>query len=248
MSLNNMLKVGLVNDKTPSVSLRKGVKRSPLFSGSSEGRSTSLLQSQSDVVPSASVSDTHDSTDSISRRKPIRGKEKKCIKCREIKPIGEFGYHGNTEDGLQTICRTCKNERATERRNQNVRARLHHHIATRVASQLGNQCPRDITKTLEARLGYRIQTLVRHLRERMQSDYEGKKLRDALNEGWHVDHIHPLSKFTCVTSSGEVDWDEFQRCWDISNLVCVPADVNLAKGAKVIGDQAGKEGKEGKPF
>ena len=66
------------------------------------------------------------------------------------------------------------------------------------------------------------------------------KLRKCLNEGWHIDHIYPLSKFNVIPKGREkdatVDWDEFKKCWAISNLVAIPAEENLAKGAKVTAD------------
>lgn len=222
--------------------LRQGLStNTSLFTHGGDRLDGTYPLSRRQLLPQHNEQQRHDlSGSSTSTRKIKRGEEKKCIKCREIKPLSEFGKHGSSEDDLQSICRVCKNERATERRNRDVRAKLHHHIATRVSSQLGNSCPKDITKTLEERLGYRVQTLVRHLRNRLSSDYPGQKLRNVLNDGWHVDHIHPLMAFKVVLSDGSVDWEQFQQCWALDNLVCVPAEVNLAKGAKIIGDQSGK--------
>ncbi len=46
-----------------------------------------------------------------------------------------------------------------------------------------------------------------------------------------------------------VDWDEFKRCWAMTNLSAIPADENLKKGAKVFDpreekDDATTSGKE----
>ncbi len=176
---------------------------------------------------------------------------KKCIKCRGWKPRkdlelenGEvkkkgFGSH-NSSDGLQSICFTCKNLANTESRKRNVTARIRHHTATRCLTQLGKLAPENLTAELEQYLGYRIKALVRHLREDLK-DREGpqRKLRDALNEGYHIDHKRPLSSFNIIymTQQGihEVDWDEFRKCWDPSNLTAIPAQENLEKGAKYVG-------------
>ncbi len=183
---------------------------------------------------------------------------KKCIKCRKWQPRkpltnengtelkAGFGKHDTSSDGIQSICHKCKNKANVKARKQNVTARLRHHIATRCLTQLGDLTPVEFTKHLEDYLGYRISTLVRHLRKDLQ-EREGKKrkLRDALNEGYHIDHIKPLSLFPVVWEPVEypddpttvdpepwVDWDVFKECWEISNLSAIPAEENLAKGAQ----------------
>ena len=174
---------------------------------------------------------------------------KKCIKCREWKPRvdvlddnGEvkikhgFGAH-NSEDGFQAICFACKNIANTKSRQKNVSARIRHHTATRCLTQLGERAPSGLSNDLESYLGYKISALVRALGKDLK-DREGptRKLRDALNEGYHIDHIRPLSSFNvlCVdecTGDPIIDWDAFQSCWDITNLTAIPAADNLAKGA-----------------
>ena len=183
---------------------------------------------------------------------------KKCIKCRAWKPrqtiaadpeTGQeelkkgFGDH-NSSDGLQSICFTCKNIANTKSREKNVTARIRHHTATRCLTQLGEHAPATLTNDLESYLGYRISALVKALSADLK-EREGshRKLRDALNEGYHIDHKRPLSSFNVivqgVTQGGEVDWDVFRECWDISNLTAIPAAENLAKGAKFGGREVG---------
>ncbi len=175
---------------------------------------------------------------------------KRCIKCRQWKlrvgdPDGEpptkagFGKH-DSSDGLQSICHTCKNKANTKARDQNTRARLRHHIATRCLTQLGPLAPDDLTKNLEDYLGYKISMLEKALRLDLKArEGDDRKLRDALNEGYHIDHIKPLSSYDVVrAATGEqagdievVDWDIFRECWDIDNLSAISAEENLAKGA-----------------
>lgn len=164
---------------------------------------------------------------------------KKCIKCRQWKPRdGKFGKHDTSSDGLQSICSDCKNKANIESRNKNVTARIRHHMSTRCMTQLGEYAPEGFIKDMEKYLGYRITTLVKHLKEDLAKREPDKKLRDALNEGYHIDHIKPLSLFPVIrkygTASGEpeVDWEEFQLCWAMKNLSAIPAAENLAKGAK----------------
>lgn len=169
---------------------------------------------------------------------------KKCIKCRKWKPraditteTGEilkkaFGNHSTSCDGLQSICYTCKNAANNDARNRNVTARIRHHTATRCLAQLGNSAPEGFVANLEEFLGYTIRKLVKHLSADLK-EREGskRKLRDALNEGYHIDHKKPLSSFH-VLQDGKINWDNFRECWAMENLTAIPAAENLAKGAK----------------
>ncbi len=177
---------------------------------------------------------------------------KKCIKCRGWHPradiiddaTGEvirkhgFGAHADSSDGLQSICFFCKNAANNLARTMNVKARIRHHTSTRCLTQLGKaQTPREFVKNLEDYLGYKIATLVKSLSKDLK-EREGpkRKLRDALNEGYHIDHKKPLSTFKVLhvtepDGHKDVDWTEFRKCWAISNLRAISADENLAKGA-----------------
>ncbi len=174
---------------------------------------------------------------------------KKCIKCRGWKPREDledangtfikrgFGKHADSSDGLQSICFLCKNAMGNKAREKNVTARIRHHTGTRCLTQLGKALtPPNFVANLEDYLGYKISTLVKHLSADLK-EREGKsrKLRDALNDGYHIDHIHPLSKFKVIRKSktleDTVDWDAFRKCWAITNLRAITAEENLAKGA-----------------
>ncbi len=187
---------------------------------------------------------------------------KKCIKCRGWHPREDildddnnvvrkhgFGKHEDSSDGLQSICFFCKNRMNTKSRAKNVVQRVRHHTGTRCLTQLGKpHTPPNFVANLEDYLGYKITTLVKALSKDLK-EREGnkRKLRDALNEGYHIDHVKPLSSFAVIGNIG-VDWDEFRECWAISNLRAIPADENLAKGATYDEAQGtnGEEGTEGK--
>ena len=176
---------------------------------------------------------------------------KKCIKCRSWKPRADiedadgvvkkrqFGKHESSSDGLQSICYSCKNIANTAARERNPTQRIRHHTGTRCLTQLGkDMTPPNFVANLEDYLGYKIVTLVKALSNDLK-EREGpkRKLRDALNEGYHIDHIQPLSSFEVIYMDQHqikcVDWDIFRECWAISNLRAIPADENLAKGAQV---------------
>lgn len=159
--------------------------------------------------------------------------EKKCIKCKTWWPYAtHFGVHNTSSDGYQSICKNCKKDANKEAQKRNVGARVRHHTATRCLEQLKGHVPSGFTKEMEKHLGYKIVQLVRHLRTDLhEREGAGRSLKDALNDGYHIDHIKPLSSYTVIVD-GEVDWDAFRECWRIENLSAIPARENLVKGAK----------------
>ena len=167
---------------------------------------------------------------SVAKQLKTRSK-KKCSKCGQVRPIEDFGSNTSSADGRQTYCKDCKKGLSIRRREVNVPMRLKHHMSTRIAQQLGHFAPNQLTTRLEEFLGYKIVTLVLELSKELEAR-EGKNLRDALVEGYHVDHIHPLHDFE-VIKDGMIDWEEFRRCWEISNLRAISAHQNLQKGGKI---------------
>lgn len=161
---------------------------------------------------------------------------KKCAKCGQKKMLLDFDKSDTSHDGHQSYCKKCKNAMHQQRHKQNVRARLRHHMATRIQSQLGDLAPPRITKDLDTYLGYPLSRLVQSLRADLMQR-EGKKLNQALEEGYHIDHIKPLSSYK-VVKEGEVDWEAFRECWAVENLKAIPAAENLAKGAKYEGGES----------
>ncbi len=190
---------------------------------------------------------------------------KKCIKCRNWKAREDttvtlsddstkelthgFGKHADSSDGLQSICISCKNGMNAKARERNPTQRIRHHTGTRCLTQLGDMAPESFVADLEKYLGYKIPRLVKHLAAGLK-EREGpkRKLRDALAEGYHIDHITPLSSFKVIrksqTQEDTVDWLAFKACWRMENLRAIPADENLAKGAKH--EQAQEPTEEGK--
>lgn len=184
-------------------------------------------------------------------------RNKKCIKCRQWKATEtyvddegvehkkSFGSHKGVADGYQVICYQCKGAAHTVRRNRNVAQRIRHHTGTRCLTQLGDLAPKGFVMQLETHLGYRIRALVKHLSKDLKArEGRKRKLVDALNEGYHIDHIKPLSKFEVIVDQNphdimsddeggvKVDWEAFRECWAMTNLRAISSEENLAKGAK----------------
>jgi hypothetical protein len=151
------------------------------------------------------------------------------VKCEEIKSIMRFGEHDTSRDGRQSYCMDCRNELQAERRRRDPVFRLRHHIATRVATQV-IATPVRYVANLEGYLGYKLEDLVSHLEEGLKArEGDHRTLIVALEEGYHVDHVRPLSSFGRVG----IGSPEFRECWAIDNLRVIPAEENLRKGAKI---------------
>ncbi len=155
-------------------------------------------------------------------------RKKRCAKCKEKRPITEFAKHDTSSDGVASYCNTCRNALNTKRRKENFSFRLKHHIATRVATQIGrNNLPEGYVKDLEGYLGYNITKLRRILNLDLKKR-EGITYRDAINRGYHLDHKKPLSRFNVKKITDKA----FRDCWSPYNLSMISAKDNLAKGAK----------------
>lgn len=166
-----------------------------------------------------------------------RKERKRCIKCRQwyrkAGPAAGFGKHTSSSDGFQSICLPCKQAASRGRQITTPAVRIRHHFSSRMLLQLGELAPDGFTGDMEDYLGYKIRTLVKALGADLR-EREGPKrlLRNALQEGYHIDHIKPLSSFKVVVGDPPVvDWDVFRKCWAIENLSAIPGEENLKKGA-----------------
>lgn len=159
------------------------------------------------------------------------GKSKTCTKCKLPKPLDRFPPHPDTRDGRAAWCKDCRAVLRKRRNQTNMVARLKHHFAARMTQQLkdngvsANEMP-PLVLEMESYLGYKMADLVKVLDADIQ-EREGITLKEAFDDGYHVDHITPLSKFPF----GEIGDENFRRCWAQDNLRAIPAADNLKKGS-----------------
>ncbi len=162
-----------------------------------------------------------------------RVRVKKCPKCGQKKAATAefFAKHDTSSDGLSSYCKACRNNMRKKRQIGNIRFRMKHHIATRVARQLGGatNLPVGYVKDLNGYLGYNMTALCDYLNADLR-EREGISLKEAVSRGYHLDHIYPLSLFPVEAI---ID-NSFKECWAINNLRMISAEANLAKGAKVL--------------
>lgn len=155
------------------------------------------------------------------------GTHKRCAKCREVKPVEEFGSNETSGDGRQSYCKGCRNKVHIKRREVDPMHRIKHHFTTRIQKQLGSNCPLDLFSRFEDYVGYKMTSLVLKLNREVQENY-GLTIKQAFEAGYHIDHEKPMSKFPVTRADSQV----FRDCWAISNLKLIPAQDNLKKGAK----------------
>lgn len=172
-----------------------------------------------------------------------RKQRKRCTKCRKWYLINEdssksgFSIHKSAHDGFGVMCKACRTVYGRQRRDSDPRQRVKHHFSTRITAQLGDACPKHLTRNLEEHLGYRIRKLIAALtRDLRAREGPKRKLIDAFQEGYHIDHIRPVVSFNVITPEGEVDWETFRECWAMDNLRIITAEENLLKGASYDGD------------
>ena len=68
--------------------------------------------------------------------------EKRCTKCGEVKPVGEFNKRTGTKDGLDYQCIACRAKRRRKyRRNKNIK-----HVDACIDSNLHKELKREAFK------------------------------------------------------------------------------------------------------
>ena len=175
---------------------------------------------------------------------------KKCSKCGEIKPVSEFFRNKNQGDGFLAACKKCKKiidheyyeknkdyiiKNNTERAKNN-RAKVN----KRRNYMYKNNPQRRLSELLRTRLGKVISRWSNdgssiqdigcsadELKEHIESMFkDGMSWENHGKEGWHIDHIVPLSSFDLT------DREQFLAACNYKNIQPLWAKDNLSKGAK----------------
>lgn len=164
---------------------------------------------------------------------------KKCGQCQTVKHRDMFYKDRSNRSGLTNHCKSCRTEYSNEycarplvkqkrrkRENSRYESDKTYKLTKRMRASLRESVMiKSKKRTWEAILGFTVDELCRHL-ERTLSN--GMTLETALNSGYEVDHIIPVSALPCVD---EMD-DNFQLLWSLSNLRIIPQSENRRKSAK----------------
>jgi len=171
----------------------------------------------------------------ISRKRPkVPEQNKRCCRCKQTKPVDIFYNDKYTPDRLSRKCKDCADtvNRQYRRNNKdivreqkrnyienNIQAKISHNLRTRVGKIIKNKT----IKTFEA-LGCSAEELIEHLESRFLPRMNWENYGP---EGWHVDHIIPLSSFDLT------DLMQFKKACHYTNLQPLWARDNLSKGSKI---------------
>lgn len=153
--------------------------------------------------------------------------EKRCARCKEIKPTSEFGTDRRNKDGLNIYCRTCKKQYNDEQKEYRSKYYEAYHKEHREEEQEYSRTyrkdhPENCRKLC---MNYRAKKILTGGNistsdiENCLQFFDGECAYSGvpLGKEYHLDHIVPISK---------------QGINDIHNIVpCLPT-INRLKAAK----------------
>ena len=114
------------------------------------------------------------------------------------------------------------NEYQRNRIRNNLGLKLRYSISARINSQINNK---NFEHCFDI-LGYSVGDLIKHLESKFR---EGMSWDNYGRNGWHIDHIVPISKFNISVKESP----DFKRCWGLNNLQPLWAHDNYTKHAKL---------------
>lgn len=113
--------------------------------------------------------------------------------------------------------------------NREWRAKPKNKLCKNVSSRISNYFSCDTaSKTFQEKMGYSLNDLKKHLEKQFKN---GMSWDNYGCNGWHVDHICPVSSFSYESYND----DAFKKCWSLDNLQPLWALDNLKKSNKIMG-------------
>lgn len=130
-------------------------------------------------------------------------------------------------DGLSPeAVRAVRADRARRRRAKSAKARIHGRVSALVRFSLKRVGAVKARVSWTDLVGYTADELVTHLKTTIPPGYEW---RDYLDGRLELDHKVPVSVHNFASATDP----DFRRCWALSNLQLLPAQVNFDKRAKL---------------
>jgi hypothetical protein len=180
-----------------------------------------------------------------------------CPRCDSKKHVRDFSKNSSNKDGLDSWCKACSREAsntyASSHRDE-AKARAHKwakehkdRVRLRAKESYHNNIDRKLGMLLRNRLGHLLRNRQKRgsaIRDLGCSLSKFKGYIEALfyphprtgemmtwnnwaRDGWHLDHIKPLSSFDLT------DRESFLKACHYSNIQPLWAEENLSKGARI---------------
>jgi len=164
---------------------------------------------------------------------------KKCLKCKEIKPLEDFHKNKGKKDNINNECKVCKNKYASEYRKKN-KDKINAYRRIYSKKRRKNDSLYKFKKNLRTRTSLAFTTKYWTKNsgniDMLGTDYETafKHIESQFTKGmtwenhgeWHIDHIIPLSSAKTK--------EEMEKLCHYTNLQPLWKEENLSKGNKIL--------------
>jgi hypothetical protein len=173
---------------------------------------------------------------------------KTCSKCKVYKPYAKFKKQSQVVDGHASACKDCSNK-IDRSWYQNNKERAKKNSSLYYQKNKDKRRAKNKAKE-EANPNFKLKRLLRHrLRQAIKKNrkvgsavkdlgctieelkvYLESKFQDGMTwdnhgpDGWHIDHIEPLSRFDLT------DYEQLKKACHYTNLQPLWAEDNIRKG------------------
>lgn len=178
------------------------------------------------------------------RKNIVDGTHFKCDSCNKILLFEQF--HINKRTGLPNHkdCIECANNKRREDRKNNPskfrkwdkkrheQHKIVRNFGIRIKQELKNSLKKTNISTIKLVheiLGCDLSFLKNHLESKF---LPGMTWENHSFNGWHIDHIRPLSSFNFLNNDSTINIQEISKAWNYKNLQPLWKYDNLKKGNK----------------
>jgi len=144
-------------------------------------------------------------------------KEKLCSICKQVKPVNRFSRSKVKTDGLNSSCYDCRKMYEKQKYKENVNFRLSR-IVRRQTQRVVQAAKTNKEASSIDYLGCSIDEFKKHIESQFK---EGMNWDNHSIDGWHIDHIKPLSWFikNCKNPHEANHYTNLQPLWGTENIL-----------------------------
>jgi len=179
-----------------------------------------------------------------------------CSRCKESKFSNEFGICKFGKTGLNSWCKICKKEYASEYRNRPenkeiqkqyikryqeenkekikeqrriyIKKRYHNEPNFRLNHNMRTTIRRSLNGDKQKKWESLIGYTLKDLKIHLEKQFDENMSWNNYGSYWHIDHKKPKSIFNFISSNDR----EFKECWSLNNLQPMEGIKNIIKSNK----------------